>query len=49
MSNGIKVKVVKETSTKVTVFFPILNRKMPVPREEFEKRIENGTYTLVGS
>lgn len=45
---SIKVKVVKETSTKVTLYFPVLNRKMPVLKEDFHKRIEDKTYVLVG-
>ena len=45
----IKIKVVKETSQTVTVMFTSLNRKMPIPREDFEKRVKNGEYTVVGS
>ena len=44
---SLKVKVVKETPKRVTLHFPALNRKMPVPREEFEKRVEDGTYDVV--
>lgn len=45
---SIKVKVVKETSKTVTINMPTLNRKMPVPRKEFEKRVENGLYEVIG-
>ncbi|MEL7123718.1 MAG: hypothetical protein AAFO07_30020 [Bacteroidota bacterium] len=45
----IKIKVVKETSQTVTVMFTSLNRKMPIPREDFEKRVKNGEYEIVGS
>ena len=43
----IKVKIIKETSTKVTVQFLSLNRKMPVDRKDFEKRVEEGLYEVV--
>ena len=44
---SIKVKVIKETSSTVTVHFMTLNRKMPVPRKDFEERVENGLYEVV--
>lgn len=43
----MKVKVVKETSSTVTVHFMSLNRKMPVPRKDFEKRVKSGLYEVV--
>jgi hypothetical protein len=45
---SIKVEVVKETSKTVTILMPTLNRKMPVPRKDFEKRVESGLYEVVG-
>ena len=49
MVNGrIRVEVLKETSKTVTIRFMTLNRKMPVPRKDFEKRVENGLYEVVG-
>jgi len=45
---SIKVKIVKETSKTVTIRMPTLNRKMPVPRKDFEKRVESGLYEVVG-
>ena len=45
---SMKVKVVKETSKRITLYFPTLNRNMPVSREDFEKRIESGEYQLIG-
>ncbi len=47
-NRSIRVKVLKETSRTVTVRFMTLNRKMPVPRQEFEKRVKNGLYEVVG-
>ncbi len=44
---SIKVKVIKETSSTITVKFLSLNRKMPIPREEFEQRVNNGLYEVV--
>jgi len=44
---AIKVKVVKETASKVTLHFLTLNRKMPVTKEEFKQRVENGLYEVV--
>lgn len=47
MQRTIKVKVVKETSSRITLHFLGLNRKMPVSKEEFEKRVESGLYEVV--
>ena len=44
---SIKVEVVKETSKTVTIRMPMLNRKMPVPRKEFEQRVESGLYEVI--
>ncbi len=46
---SIKVKIVKETSSTVTVHFMTLNRKMPVPRKDFEKRVKSGLYEVVNT
>mgnify|MGYP006267952277 CR=1 FL=1 len=48
IDRSIKVKVLKETSKTVTIRLTNLNRKMPVPRQEFEKRVKNGLYEVVG-
>ncbi len=48
IDRSIKVKVLKETSKTVTIRLTNLNRKMPVPRPEFEKRVKNGLYEVVG-
>ncbi|HKK79245.1 MAG TPA: hypothetical protein VJ933_06430 [Phaeodactylibacter sp.] len=47
-NRSIKVKVLKETSKTVTIRMTTLNRKMPVPRKEFEKRVEDGLYEVIG-
>jgi hypothetical protein len=46
-TRSIKVKIIKETSSTVTVKFLSLNRKMPVPRKDFEQRVEEGLYEVV--
>ena len=48
MSRSIKVKVLKETSNTITIFMTGLNRKMPVPRKEFEERVASGLYEVIG-
>ena len=47
VNRSIRVKILKETSKTVTIRFMTLNRKMPVPRQEFEKRGEDGLYEVV--
>jgi hypothetical protein len=47
-NRSIKVRILKETSKTVTLRFPSLNRKMPVPRKDFEKRVEKGLYEVIG-
>ena len=47
VNRSIRVKILKETSKTVTIRFMTLNRKMPVPRQDFEKRVENGLYEIV--
>ena len=46
-SRSIKVKIVKETSNTVTIKLLSLNRTMPVPKEDFEKRVEKGLYDVI--
>ena len=48
-ARSIKVQVIKETSSTVTIKMISLNRKMPVPKEEFEKRVKQGLYEVIGS
>ena len=47
MHNQIKIKVVKENAKTVTIKMISSNRSMPVPRPEFEKRVEQGIYVIV--
>ena len=47
MSRSIKVRIVKETSNTVTVYMVGLNRKMPVPKAEFDERVASGLYEVV--
>lgn len=44
---SIKIRVVKESAKTVTIRMLSLNREMPVPKAEFEKRIESGMYEIV--
>ena len=44
---SIKVKVEKQNPTKVTIRFLSSNSQMPVPIEEFEKRVKDGSYEVV--
>lgn len=48
MYGNIEVKVVKESAKTVVIKLMSANRNMPVPREEFEKRVASGFYTVVG-
>ncbi len=47
MDRSIKVKVLKETKSKVTLKFMSLNRKMPVEKSTFMERVEMGVYTVI--
>lgn len=46
-TRSIKVKIIKETSKTVTIELVSLNRKMPVPRPDFERRVEEGEYEVI--
>jgi len=46
-NRSIKVKIVKENARTVVVRFISLNRTMPVPKAEFDKRLESGLYEVV--
>ena len=47
MQGSMKVKVIKENGNRVTIKLLMANSKMPVAREEFEKRVKDGTYEVV--
>jgi len=44
---NINVKIVKENSRTVTIKMLSVNRNMPVPKIEFDKRVEQGLYKIV--
>lgn len=44
---SIKVRIVKETVKSVTIEIISLNRKMPVPKDIFHERMENGEYDVM--
>lgn len=48
MKRTIKVRVVRETASNITVHFVSLNRKMPIPKKDFEKRVATGLYEVIG-
>lgn len=48
MERSLKVRVIKENSSKVTLFFVALNRKMPIPKKTFEERVASGEYEVIG-
>lgn len=49
MHSSIKVRIIKETSNRVTLRFMSTNSQMSVLREEFEKRVDNGTYNVLNA
>lgn len=47
MQRSIKVRIIKETPSKVTLRFITLNRTIPIPRADFDERVASGLYQLV--
>ena len=47
MNKNINIKVIKENTRTVTIKMLSVNRIMPVPKSEFEKRVEQGLYNIV--
>lgn len=43
----IKVKIEKENANRVTLRFLSSNSRMPVAKEEFEKRLKDGLYEVI--
>lgn len=43
----IKVKIVKETRSRITIFLPTVNRKMHVLKNDFHERVEDGLYEVM--
>ena len=48
-ARSIKVQIVKESSNTITIKLISLNRNMPVPKEEFDKRVKQGLYEVISS
>jgi hypothetical protein len=46
-NKSIKVRIVKENARTVVIKMLSLNRSMPVPKKDFEKRVESGLYEIV--
>lgn len=47
MRRSIKVKVLKESPSTVTIRFMSSNSRMPVNKNEFEKRVKDGVYEVI--
>ena len=47
MNKNINVKIVKENARTVTIKMVSVNRNMPVPKSEFDKRVKQGLYNIV--
>lgn len=47
MHKSIKVRIIKETTNRVTLRFMSTNSQMSVLRDEFEKRVNEGTYNVL--
>lgn len=47
MEGQIKVRIVKETRSRVTIFLPTVNREMHVPKKDFYDRVESGVYEIM--
>lgn len=44
---AIRVKIIKESKDKLTLYLMATHRAMPVKRAEFEERLENGEYEVI--
>ena len=47
MRRAIKVKVLKESPSTITIRFVSSNSRMPVNKDEFEKRVKDGVYEVI--
>ena len=43
----LKVKILKRTASRITILLIPVNRRIPVPKEEFHERVEKGIYEVV--
>ena len=46
MERSIKIRVLKESSRKVTIHLVSTNRKMLVPKDKFIKNVKSGLYEI---
>lgn len=46
MQRSIKIRVIKESSRKITIYLESTNRKMLVPKEKFLKNVKSGLYEI---
>ena len=44
---AIKVKIIKESKDKLTLYILATHRAMPVKRAVFEERVEAGEYEVI--
>ncbi len=47
MQRSIKIRVLKESTRKITIHLVSTNRKMLVPKEKFLKNVKSGLYEIV--
>jgi len=47
MPNSIKIRVLKESSRKITIHLVSANRKMIVPKDKFITNVKSGLYEIV--
>ena len=47
INRTIKVRVVKQTPRFVTIKLMSANSRMPLPKDEFHKRLNQGVYDVV--
>ena len=47
MQRSIKIRVLKENTSKVTIHLVSANRKMVVPKEKFLQHVKSGLYDIV--
>jgi len=47
MQRSIKIRVLSETSKKITIRLVSANRKMIVPKEKFLEYVKSGLYEIV--
>ena len=48
MQRSIQVRVLSESNSRVTIKFISSNSKMPISKTDFDKRVKDGIYEIVG-